>query len=72
MILIIFLPMWYMATTRSAAKGKPAVKLEKPKPKAAPKASRSKGSCAGRGRKNLKGSGAGRPGVRCPSQGYKK
>ena len=31
-----------------------------------------KGSCAGKGRKNLKGEGAGRPGVTCPSQGYKK
>ena len=29
-------------------------------------------SCAGKGRPNLKGKGAGRPGVKCPSQGYKK
>jgi len=32
----------------------------------------SKGSCAGKGRKNLKGEGQGRPGVKCPSQGYNK
>ena len=44
----------------------------KPPPANPGSATKSKGSCAGKGRKNLKGEGAGRPGVTCPSQGYKK
>ena len=62
------------ARTRSQTAGSlppstPVVRASAPAKK---KSTKSKGSCAGKGRKHLKGEGQGRPGVTCPSQGYKK